>query len=126
MAAAKSAMTFVSTTLVVAEMHALLLRWRDVATGRRFLDATWTTPSLVIVAADVDLTRAAVQSWIARFRDQRFTLCDALSFEVMRREGIAYALAFDRHFEIAGFETLRDGNRGVRRWSGSPITEESP
>ena len=31
---------------------------------------------------------------------------DAVSFEVMRRNRLTHAFAFDRHFEIAGFELL--------------------
>ena len=38
--------------------------------------------------------------------DHRFSLCDAVSFEVMRRERIEHALTFDTHFTIAGYKTL--------------------
>jgi predicted nucleic acid-binding protein len=33
-------------------------------------------------------------------------LCDAVSFEVMRRERITSALATDRHFAVAGFDIV--------------------
>lgn len=105
--ATRAGMMFVTTTLVMAEVHALLLRWRDVDTGRRFLDASFTTPSHVIVAPDLELTRSAVTRWIHKYGDQPFSVCDAVSFEVMRRERIVRALAFDQHFEAAGFEVLR-------------------
>jgi len=95
--------TFITTTLVLAEVHALLLRWRDPATGRRFLDAAFGTPSHTIIAPDMELTRAAIDTWIGGFADQAFSVCDAVSFELMRRERIARALAFDQHFAIAGF-----------------------
>ncbi|HEU4993648.1 MAG TPA: hypothetical protein VFT29_02475 [Gemmatimonadaceae bacterium] len=77
------------------------------ARNDRFLEAAFDTPSHTIVAADLDLTRAAVREWIAGYPDQPFTLCDALSFEVMRRERVEHALAFDRHFQLAGFQLLR-------------------
>jgi predicted nucleic acid-binding protein len=59
------------------------------------------------VDATVDLVRDAVGSWIERFRDQAFSLTDAASFELMRREGLRTAFAFDDDFRTAGFELLR-------------------
>lgn len=48
----------------------------------------------------------AVARWLVRFPDQRFSLTDAVSFEVMRRERVTHAFAFDKHFETAGFKLL--------------------
>ncbi len=53
-----------------------------------------------------ELVTAAVSAWLERFRDQRFSLADAVSFEVMSRDGLEQAFAFDRHFRTAGFEML--------------------
>jgi len=47
-----------------------------------------------------------MDAWLGRFSDQRFSLTDAVSFEVMRREQISRAFAFDQHFVTAGFELL--------------------
>ena len=52
------------------------------------------------------LEREAVTRWLDRFSDQAFSLIDAVSFEVMQRTRVTRAFAFDRHFEIAGFELL--------------------
>jgi predicted nucleic acid-binding protein len=41
--------------------------------------------------------------WLEKYADQRISFTDAVSFVVMRREGIAEAFTFDRHFAIAGF-----------------------
>ena len=98
---------FVTTTLVIAEVHALLLRWRDQAAGRRFLEAAFQTPSHSVVAPDLTLISDATAHWIQKYDDQPFTLCDAVSFEVMHRDHVRRALAFDRHFVVAGFEILR-------------------
>ncbi len=62
-----------------------LYEWRDVSAG---------------------LVTAAVSSWLERFRDQRFSLADAVSFEVMSQDGLEQAFAFDRHFRTVGFEML--------------------
>jgi len=59
------------------------------------------------IPVSLELMYAATMSWLARFADQRFSLIDAVSFEVMRREKLTHAFAFDRHFEVAGFELLR-------------------
>jgi predicted nucleic acid-binding protein len=53
--------------------------------------------------------------WLERFDDQRFSLADAVSFEVMRREKVKQAFAFDQRFEIAGFALVRQDR-------GSPLT----
>lgn len=49
----------------------------------------------------------ARSNWLVHYEDQPFTLVDAVSFEVLRREKLTRAVAFDHHFEVAGFELLR-------------------
>ena len=39
-------------------------------------------------------------------RDKSYSLCDAVSFVLMRREDTVDALTTDRHFEQAGFRRL--------------------
>jgi predicted nucleic acid-binding protein len=50
--------------------------------------------------------RGAVERWMAGYSDQRFSLTDAVTFELMRRERIARAFAFDQDFATAGFELV--------------------
>jgi predicted nucleic acid-binding protein len=47
------------------------------------------------------------ENWLARFADQRFSLTDAVSFEIMRLERISNAFAFDSDFIRADFQLLR-------------------
>ncbi|MSR22087.1 MAG: PIN domain-containing protein [Gemmatimonadetes bacterium] len=95
----------VTTNLVVAETHALLLR-RD---GRRvaltFLDEVFREPILV-ESSTPEVERRALHDWLSRFEDQSFTLTDAVSFVVMTDRGVREALALDRHFAVAGFNLL--------------------
>lgn len=96
--------TLVTTNLVVAEMQILLSRFRGADEGLRFLDALYQDPSHEVVFVDRELERSAVDQWLRRFRDQRLSLADAVSFEVMRERRIRQALALDEHFALAGFE----------------------
>jgi predicted nucleic acid-binding protein len=96
----------VTTNLVVAEMQILLLRFRGAAEGLRFLDSLYQDPTHQVVFADRDVERAAVDRWLRRYRDQRLSLADAVSFEVMRSRQIRQVLALDDHFELAGFELV--------------------
>jgi predicted nucleic acid-binding protein len=66
--------------------------------GRRLL----SSPSVQLVHVDEDLLRAAFE-YLERRPDKRFSLTDCISFVLMNRLGIQQALAFDAHFEQAGF-----------------------
>jgi predicted nucleic acid-binding protein len=52
------------------------------------------------------LTGPDIAGWLERFRDQHFSLTDAVSFELMRQERVATAFAVDTDFVTAGFELL--------------------
>lgn len=96
----------VTTNLVVAEMHILLTRFRGADEGLRFLDSLYQDPAHQVVFVDRDLERAASSQWLQRFLDQRLSLADAVSFEVMRTRQIRQVLALDTHFALAGFELV--------------------
>ncbi len=98
--------TLVTTALVLAEMHALVLRFLGPAAALRFLDGVAADPSHEVIDVDRDLRLAAVERWLRRFADHDFSLTDAVSFEVMRRGKIRRAIALDRHFAAAGFELV--------------------
>ena len=104
--AASGGAQLMTTALVIAEMHALMLRWREPKSAARFLTLALESGTHIVVAPDAELLGAALDGWVRRFADQRFSLCDAVSFEVMRRDRLRKALTFDRHFRTAGFDTL--------------------
>ena len=79
--------------------HALRAHVRPVT-----YDALYQDASHEVVFADRELERAAVNGWLRRFHDQRLSLADAVSFEVMRTRRIRHALALDGHFALAGYE----------------------
>lgn len=98
--------SFVTSNLVVAEMHILIVRDRGTLAGCALLDAIYTDPLYRVVAVDRELESEATDRWLRKFVDQRFSLADAVSFEIMRRERIGEALALDHHFEVAGYHLL--------------------
>jgi predicted nucleic acid-binding protein len=98
---------YVGTTLVLAELHSNLLYSRGPSEARDSIAKLMEDSAHEWIPVSLELMYAATMSWLARFADQRFSLTDAVSFEVMRREKLTHAFAFDRHFEVAGFELLR-------------------
>jgi hypothetical protein len=96
----------VGTTLVLAELHGHLLRWRPPVAAARLLRALTADPAYIWHDTSTDLVDGALHGWIDRFADQRFSLTDAVTFELMRRERLQEAFAFDDHFRVAGFRLL--------------------
>ena len=60
------------------------------------VDFVWVNESLHREAMNLLLTR----------QDKTYSLCDAISFVLMRQQGITEALTTDRHFEQEGFIRL--------------------
>lgn len=105
----------VTTNLVVAETHALLLRRAGIGVATAFAETVGEAPN-VVVRSTADLELAAVNDWLKRYADQDFSFADAVSFAVMSERGIEEALTLDRHFEIAGFRA--PGPRVLPRRTG--------
>jgi len=62
-------------------------------------------PTIIVVWVDESLHRLAID--LLRNRpDKNYSLCDAVSFLLMRQRGIIDALTTDRHFEQEGFRRL--------------------
>ncbi len=97
---------WVGTILVLAELHGHLLRWRGPAVARQLIEAVRRDPAYDWREVDLDLLDAAMSEWLERFGDQRFSLTDAVTFALMRRERIKTAFAFDQDFRTAGFTLL--------------------
>ncbi len=74
------------------KLHALVNRIRS-GQGYEWVSAT---PELLALGLDLH----------ARRPDKEWSLTDCVSFVVMERRGVRRALAYDHHFEQAGFEAL--------------------
>lgn len=98
--------SLITTNLVVAEMHTLIVRHRGAQAGCALLDAIYADPAYRVIESTREVESAATDRWLRPFPDQRFSLTDAVSFEAMRSEAIEEALGLDHHFEVAGYRLL--------------------
>lgn len=62
-------------------------------------------PDIDTVWVDESIHRSAVELLTLR-QDKTYSLCDAVSFILMRQRGVSKALTTDRHFEQEGFARL--------------------
>lgn len=76
---------------------------RDVAL--EFAQRMLATPEVEVVWVGEALHAQAIELLHAR-RDKSYSLCDVVSFVVMRQQSIFDALTTDRHFEQKGFRRL--------------------
>lgn len=76
-------------------------RDRSLAFAERALD----DPDLRLIWVDEELHRRAIRLLLDR-SDKSYSICDAVSFVVMRDFGISDALTTDKHFEQEGFARL--------------------
>lgn len=105
-AAYTSAIIRLTHSYIIAEYVAL-------ATARRFPRSPVLTfvvdlldnPNIETVWVDESLHRLATELLVER-QDKTYSLCDAVSFVLMRQLGITNALTTDRHFEQEGFVRL--------------------
>lgn len=97
---------YLGTTLILSELYSHLLYLRGAKDARTALARLLDDPVHEWIEVAADLVQDAMTRWLVHFSDQRFSLVDAVSFEVMRREKVTRAFAFDHHFEVAGFELL--------------------
>jgi hypothetical protein len=97
---------YIGTTLILAEFHVQLVYARGAQNAREAISRLASDPAHEWLPVDADLARHAIARWLVRFSDQSFSLTDAVSFEVMRRERVTHAFAFDKHFEAAGFSLV--------------------
>jgi predicted nucleic acid-binding protein len=93
----------VTHSYVAVETASLAHRRLGFAHVRQFLEEI--LPALAMRWITEDVHRAAVSAMVAAPR-RDVSLVDWVSFEVMRREGIDTAFAFDRDFARQGFRVV--------------------
>jgi len=91
---------------VLAEFVALAHVWRlPRLEALAFLADLVANPDILTVWVDDSLHQKAMALLQAR-PDKSYSLCDAVSFVLMRQYKISEALSTDRHFEQEGFRRL--------------------
>jgi len=102
----KNAKTRITTSYVLPEFVPLAQvrgfpRAQNLAFTQRILDSA----EIEIIWIDETLHRQAVALMRER-TDKNYSLCDAVSFVVMRTRGITESLTTDKHFRQEGFVRL--------------------
>jgi predicted nucleic acid-binding protein len=70
-----------------------------------FITDLLDNPDIATIWVDEELHQEAVNLLMNRM-DKTYSLCDAVSFVLMRRRSVMEALTTDRHFEQEGFVRL--------------------
>lgn len=96
----------VTTNHVVGETWTFLRRRVGHGEAVGFLDTIEASTRVSVVRVEADMEESA-WAWLRRHDERDYSFVDATSFEVMRRERIKEALAFDADFTAAGFIEAR-------------------
>ncbi len=105
-AAYRDAPLHLTSNYVLAEFVALAqVRGLPRPASLAFVSDLAASPAIETVWVSEPLHREALALLHARL-DKTYSLCDAVSFVVMRRHGLTEALTTDRHFEQEGFRRL--------------------
>lgn len=102
---AKTGEGALTTDLVIAETVSHLRRRTGWEQTRRAGASIFNARAVDIAFCDRELIGAAWRDFL-RNADPRLSLCDSVSFVIMRERGVTKAFTFDRHFMAAGFALL--------------------
>ncbi len=92
---------FYTTTYVIAEVHALILKRAGREIALRMLDRLYASSTTIIRPTQADETRA--REILHQHQDKSYSLADAISFAVMQRLHLRTAWTYDHHFAQFGF-----------------------
>lgn len=95
-----------TSNLVMGETWTWLRRKAGHRAALRFVDSVRQSPR-VSVAVVNEVIDGQAWLWLSRHAGRSYSYVDATSFEIMRRERIVEALAFDGDFSSAGFIEVR-------------------
>ena len=97
--------SLITSNHVIGETYTLLRTSKGYREARRFLDILRQSPRVVEYFAGKEIQKEAFNI-LDRFREHAFSFVDAISFSIMKKEGIKEAFAFDKHFAVAGFSRI--------------------
>lgn len=97
---------FITTLPVICEIHAFFSQKLEIR--NQILHDFWNNPVVETENVSHQDEAAAIEILRAN-KDKTYSLCDALSFVVMRRLNIRRAVSFDKHFRQFGeFDIIPD------------------
>jgi predicted nucleic acid-binding protein len=96
---------FVTTNVVLIELHALLVNRINRQTALLVLKELLASQRIVRIGTIHE--RRALEI-MTDYTDKDFSYADALSFAVMERLSITTAFCFDRHFQQFGWQVIPD------------------
>lgn len=94
-----------TTDAVVFEVGAAFSRVAMRSAGAAIISALLNDPNIEVVPVSKAQRDEAIELF-SQHADKDWSLCDCLSFTVMRERGLNSALAADHHFAQAGFVAL--------------------
>lgn len=94
-----------TTDAVVFEVGAAFSRIAMRTVGAAIMHTLLNDPNIEVVSASTASRDEAIELF-TRHSDKDWSLCDCLSFGLMRERGLDQALAADHHFAQAGFVAL--------------------
>lgn len=95
-----------TSNLVLGETWTWLRRRADHRFATRFVYGIQQSDRVTVAIVDRNIGEQAWR-WLDRHDERSYSYVDATSFEIMRRERITEALAFDGDFTAAGFLEVR-------------------
>lgn len=95
----------ITSNLVVAETYIMLRLDCGSAVALQWWEMITDSIKIEVVYTDAGLTADAF-NLIKKYKDQRISLTDAVSFKIMEEQRIKEAFTFDSHFSTAGFIKL--------------------
>lgn len=98
-----------TSNLVMGETWTWLRRRAGHEAAMRFLSVLEGSARVSVAVVDETIDERAWQ-WLSRHDERSYSYVDATSFEIMRRERISEALAFDGDFAAAGFIEAQPDN----------------
>jgi uncharacterized protein len=101
----KNYKTMVTSNLVMAETYIMILKGLGHQVALEFLERIKASPR-ILKSYSYDDVETEAERILSKYLDQNFSYTDAVSFAIMKRQGIKKAFSFDKHFVTAGFTNL--------------------
>lgn len=95
----------VTSNFILDETFTLLARKSTYSFAAGTARLIYESPGLLIVRPSEDHELSAID-FFEKYEDQEVSFTDCVSFVLMRSHNIRRVFTFDRHFRLAGFETV--------------------